>query len=108
MSVIEQTITLKFPGCCAECEYYHQDYSNTPDSGEDWDIYCDMDTDGDLGAKIDCAWDRPPNECPLMVIADIFKIEIPKAEIPPEYREGYDERVKRQQAEINKEWEIKI
>ena len=92
MAVIE--LTIKIPGCCAECQWYHCDKEHSFEGGEEYDIYCDLDdVDGNVSFHEldDSAWDVPGDWCPLVRIAEMMKVEMPKPDLPDWYKKQLEE-----------------
>ena len=93
MAVVE--ITIKIPGSCAECEFYHCDrtVNYNPEYDDEFDIWCGLDDDdGNISTDMECAYDAPPSICPFIVIAEAIGIEYPEAAPPPGYKEeDYEE-----------------
>ena len=86
MAVIE--VTIKIPGSCSECQWYHCDRHYSYEDGEEWESRCDLgDDDGYLDTILDegPVWEDSPTICPLRVLAAAMGIEMPKPEgTPPE------------------------
>jgi len=73
----EVRVSYVMPSCCAECDLFHNEHTNTPYDGENWELYCEADPDGNLELD-DPLHKLPEYGCPKRILAEIYNVKIPK------------------------------